>query len=168
MTAEIIVQQLINAISLGSLYALLAVGLAIVYGVLKVLNFAHGDLVAVTGYIMWLLWMKVGIPFPIAIAVGIVGAAFISILTERIAFRPLRGAKYAVLLMSSFAVSIAIQNLIRQVIDPRPQGLQIPEIFDKVILIGSFYYFANSYVVIALFLVTDKVGDGTSCSICRL
>jgi branched-chain amino acid transport system permease protein len=170
MTAEIIVQQLINAISLGSLYALLAVGLAIVYGVLKVLNFAHGDLVAVTGYIMWLLWMKVGIPFPIAIAVGIVGATFISILTERIAFRPLRGAKYAVLLMSSFAVSIAIQNLIRQFIDPRPQGLQIPEVFDKVILIGSFHIgslsiitFLISLIVMLLllyFLLRTKLGMG--------
>ena len=64
MTAELFIQQLINAISLGSLYALLALGLAIVYGVLKVLNFAHGDLVTVTGYIMWFFWMKYEMHFP--------------------------------------------------------------------------------------------------------
>ena len=138
MTAELFIQQLINAISLGSLYALLAVGLAIVYGVLKVLNFAHGDLVAVTGYIMWLLWMKGEIPFPVAIVAGIVGATGVSILTELVAFRPLRKATYAVMLISSFAISIIIQNLIRLLIDPRPQGMRIPPVFDKVISIGSF------------------------------
>jgi len=139
MTLEVFVQQLINAISLGSLYALLALGLAMVYGVLKVLNFAHGDLVAVTGYIMWLLWMKGGVSFPVAVVAGILGATLVSILTELIAFRPLRKASYAVLLISSFAVSVIIQNLVRLLIDPRPQGMKIPAVFDRVMIIGSFH-----------------------------
>lgn len=152
MTAGTFVQQLINAISLGSLYALLALGLAVVYGVLKVLNFAHGDLVAVTGYTMWLLWMKSDIPFPIAIAAGIVAATVVSILTELIAFRPLRKASYSVMLISSFAISIAIQNLIRQFIDPRPQGLRIPAVFDKVINVGTIKIGALSLIILFISL----------------
>lgn len=153
MTAELFIQQLINAISLGSLYALLALGLAIVYGVLKVLNFAHGDLVAVTGYIMWFFWMKYEIPFPLAVIAGILGATGISILTELIAFRPLRKASYAVKLISSLAVSIIIQNLIRMFIDPRPRGLRIPTYFDKVITIGSFHIGALSIITLVISLV---------------
>jgi len=152
MTAGTFVQQLINAISMGSLYALLALGLAVVYGVLKVLNFAHGDLVAVTGYTMWLLWMKSDVPFPIAIAAGIVAATVVSILTELIAFRPLRKASYSVMLISSFAVSIAIQNLIRQFIDPRPQGIRIPAVFDKVINIGTIKIGALSLIILFISL----------------
>jgi len=152
MTAGTFVQQLINAISMGSLYALLALGLAVVYGVLKVLNFAHGDLVAVTGYTMWLLWMKSDVPFPIAIAAGIAAATVVSILTELIAFRPLRKASYSVMLISSFAVSIAIQNLIRQFIDPRPQGIRIPAVFDKVINIGTIKIGALSLIILFISL----------------
>jgi len=153
MTAELFFQQLINAISLGSLYALLAVGLAIVYGVLKVLNFAHGDLVAVTGYIMWLFWMKGGMPFPVAVVAGIVGATVVSILTELVAFRPLRKATYAVTLISSFAVSILIQNLIRQLIDPRPQGMRIPPVLDKTISFGSFHIGSLAIITLAISLI---------------
>jgi branched-chain amino acid transport system permease protein len=152
MTVELFIQQLINAISLGSLYALLALGLAIVYGVLKVLNFAHGDLVAVTGYIMWFFWMKFEMPFAFAVFAGILGATGISILTELIAFRPLRKASYAVMLISSLAVSIIIQNLIRMFIDPRPRGLRIPAVFDKVITIGSFNIGALSIITLLISL----------------
>jgi len=152
MTLELFIQQFINAISLGSLYALLALGLAIVYGVLKVLNFAHGDLVAVTGYIMWFFWMKYEMPFPLAVVAGIVGATVISILTELVAFRPLRKASYAVMLISSLAVSIIIQSLIRMLIDPRPRGLKIPPVFDKVINIGSFHIGALSIITLIISL----------------
>ena len=152
MTVELFIQQLINAISLGSLYALLALGLAIVYGVLKVLNFAHGDLVAVTGYVMWFFWMKYEMPFSVAVIAGILGATGISILTELIAFRPLRKASYAVMLISSLAVSIIIQSLIRMLIDPRPRGLRIPAVFDKVISIGSFHIGALSIITLIISL----------------
>ena len=153
MTVELFFQQLINAISLGSLYALLALGLAIVYGVLKVLNFAHGSLVAVTGYIMWLISMELELPFAVAIAAGILGATGVSILTERVAFRPLRGSKYAVMLMSSFAVAIIIENLIRLLIDPRPKGLRIPPVFDKVIRIGAFRIGSLSIITLVISLI---------------
>jgi branched-chain amino acid transport system permease protein len=153
MTAEMFFQQLINAISLGSLYALLALGLAMVYGILKVLNFAHGDLVAVTGYITWLLWMKGDTPFPVAIAAGIAGATLVSILTELVAFRPLRKATYAVMLISSFAISILIQNLIRLAISPRPQGMRIPPVFDKVINVGSFTIGSLSIITLAISVI---------------
>lgn len=152
MTADLFIQQLINAISLGSLYALLAVGLAIVYGVLKVLNFAHGDLVAVTGYIMWFVWMKFEMPFVLAVIAGILGATLISIFTELVAFRPLRKASYAVMLMSSFAVSVFIQNLIRMFIDPRPRGMKIPAVFDKIVTIGSFHIGTLSIITLVISL----------------
>ena len=81
------VQQLVNALSLGSIYALLALGLSMVYGVLGMLNFAYGELVTITGYSM-LAATYVGAPFIVVALVGVIAAGIASVLMELIAFRP--------------------------------------------------------------------------------
>ena len=135
MSPEAVIQQLINALSLGSIYALLALGLAIVFSILGLLNFAYGELVTVTGYVVFLLMSK-NLPFGVAAVVGIAAAGAASLLIERVAFRPLRGASFVTLLFSSFAVSAIIKNLLRQVVSPRPKMIRIPQIFDQVIQVG--------------------------------
>lgn len=151
MTVELIVQQVINALSRGSLYALLALGLAMVYSVLGLMNFAYGELVTVTGYTMWFLMVR-GISFPVAAVIGIVAATVVSLLTELTAFHPLRRASFAAILFSSFAVSVIIQNLIRQLISPRPRGIRIPAALDEVVRLGPFYIGVLSLVTFALSL----------------
>ena len=83
------VQQIINALSLGSTYALLALGLAMVFSILGLINFAHGELVTVAAYTIY-LEDRAGLPFWVQVPSAIVAAAIAAVLMERIAFRPLR------------------------------------------------------------------------------
>lgn len=136
MSAEQLVQQLVNALSLGSLYALLALGLAMVYSVLGLLNFAYGELVTVTGYTI-LLGLDAGLPLPAAALMGVAAAVVAALVIEALAFRPLRGAPPITLLFSSFAVAVIVQNLIRQLVSPRPQGIAVPPWIDDVWVLGG-------------------------------
>ncbi|RLC00864.1 MAG: branched-chain amino acid ABC transporter permease [Deltaproteobacteria bacterium] len=150
---EVAVQQLINALSLGSLYALLALGLGMVYSVLGMLNFAYGELLTVCGYTMFLL-ILIGVPFPVAGLVGLGMAIGVSLLIERLVFRPLRGASFISLLFASFAASVIIQNLIKQLISKRPKVIPVPEVFDQMINIGPFQINVLSLIILLVGLVT--------------
>src|SRR5690606_19997399 len=99
---DIFLQQLLNALSLGGTYALLALGLAVVFSIIGLINFAHGELMTVTGYAICfaLIW---GLPFPLAVMAGLAVAVVAALLMERIAFRPVRGASGTTLLLTSFA-----------------------------------------------------------------
>lgn len=131
------VQQLINALSLGSTYALLALGLAMVFSILGLVNFAHGELVTVASYTMYLEHQR-GLPFAVQAPSAILAAGVAAILMERLAFRPLRGASFLTLLFSSFAVSVIIQNLFLALISPRQKGVPLPSRFNEAIHIGAY------------------------------
>ncbi len=136
MSFQELIQQLVNALSLGSIYALFALGLAVVFSVLGLLNFAYGELVTVAGYAMMLLSRR-GMPFWVMVLGAVPFAVLTSMAMEFVAFRPLRKASPVVRLFSSFALAVIIQNLIRQVISPRPQGVPVPEFFNDALSIGS-------------------------------
>jgi branched-chain amino acid transport system permease protein len=131
------IQQLINALSLGSTYALLALGLAMVFSILGLINFAHGELVTIAGYTMYLLG-TVGVPFGAQIPCAIAAGAVAAVLMERIAFRPLRGASFITLIFTSFGISIVIQNLLVALISPRQRGVAFPNAFNDSLHIGSY------------------------------
>src|SRR5258708_6516255 len=102
-------QQIINALSIGSLYALMAVGLAMVFGILRLINFAHGDVMMIAAYIAaFALLAK--IPFGIAVILMIVGTVLLGVLMERVAYRPIRTAPPIAALLTSFAVGQILQN----------------------------------------------------------
>ena len=125
-------QQLINGLSLGGIYALLALGLALVFSIMGLINFAHGDLMTLTGY--GSIWgLSLGLPFGAAILLGLSTAVVAAILMERIAFRPLRGASAASMLLSSFAISTILHILFQNLISARPQAIPYPSIF-----VGTF------------------------------
>lgn len=129
-------QQFINGLSLGSIYAVLALGLAMVYSTLGILNFAYGELIAIVGYTMYFA-SQAGLPFAATAALGIVAAAAASILMQLILFRPLQGASFVTLLLASFALSEALQGIFRQAISPRAKGIPVPETFSQFVSIGS-------------------------------
>jgi branched-chain amino acid transport system permease protein len=130
---ELVVQQLINAISLGGVYALLALGLAIVFSIMGMVNFAHGEIMTLGGYAMWFVTVQFGAPLPIVMAAAILTALVAAVLMERIAFRPVRGASVATMLLTSFAVSVILQVTFQNVISPRPRGIQLPPEMSQVI-----------------------------------
>jgi branched-chain amino acid transport system permease protein len=130
-------QQILNAISLGSLYALLALGLSIVFTVMGLVNFAHGELVTITGFAMLGL-MYLSMPSIVMFVGGIIAAVLAAVATERVAFRPVRNAAPTTMLLTSFGVSIVIQNVLLQVITGgRPRAVETPAWMTSVITVGS-------------------------------
>ena len=82
---------LISGISLGSIYAIIALGYTMVYGIAKMLNFAHGDVIMIGSYVVFTSTMMMGLPVPVGILASIVVCTVLGVLIEGIAYRPLRG-----------------------------------------------------------------------------
>ncbi len=136
MSPSEFVQQLVNALSLGSIYALLALGLSMVYGILGMLNFAYGELVTIAGYTMLYLTVEHHAPFIVVALGGVAAAGLASVLMELVAFRPLRDASFVSLLFTSFAVSQLIQGAFRQAVSVRARGVPVPALFDEAVQLG--------------------------------
>ncbi len=133
---EILFQQFVNALSLGGTYALLALGLAMVFSVLGLINFAHGELMTITGYTMFFA-IGAGLGFAAAVALGIALATISAVLMERIAFRPVRNANTATMLLTSFAVSTILHMLFQNLISARPRAIPVPSWMIGAIEIGG-------------------------------
>ena len=116
---EHFVQTLVDAVSVGGLYALTALGIGLIFGVMRLINFAHGELITIAGYTLLALF---GLPVPVMLLGAIVVAVLLALVTERAAFRPLRSADPATLLISSFAVSFFLQKTLILVVGSRPKG----------------------------------------------
>lgn len=132
----IAIEFLINTISLGSLYALLSLGLVFVYGILKLVNFAYGEYIMVGGYALYLLGF-LGLPWYVIMLLAILAAAATSYVTELVAFRPVRTKSLTAMLVTSFAVSIFLQNLVLLLISPRAKAVQLPSWFSKTITVAG-------------------------------
>lgn len=125
-------QQIINALAIGSLYALVAIGLSLVFGILRMANFAHGDMMMV-GAFATLLLLKAGVPFGAAVLGGIVFAALAGALVERVAYRPVRGSSDVTLLLTSLAVTYILENLGILLFTSSPQNFPLPALLDDVV-----------------------------------
>ena len=104
------INSLISGLSLGSVYAIIALGYTMVYGISKMLNFAHGDVIMVGGYISFCMTMYIGMPGWAALLVAIAVCTFLGILIERLAYRPLRGTGSLAVLITAIGVSYFLQN----------------------------------------------------------
>ncbi len=131
-----VLQQGINALALGSTFALLALGLAMVFSILGLINFAHGELVTIGGYTMWAL-LGHGVPWGAVIPLTLIACGLAAVAMERIAFRPLRGANLVTLLVTSFAVSVLIQVVFQVFIDTAPKGIVLPGWVNTAVHVGS-------------------------------
>jgi len=133
---QYLLQQAINAISIGSLYALMAIGLAMVFGILRLINFAHGDLIMVGSYVALLLLMA-GAPFWAAALVGIAASTVAGLIMERVAYRPIRGAPDVAMLLTSFAVTIFLENSAILIFRPTSRPFPAPAILSAVLEFGA-------------------------------
>ncbi|HEX3208555.1 MAG TPA: branched-chain amino acid ABC transporter permease [Geminicoccaceae bacterium] len=141
----------IDVLSLGSLYALMALGLVLVYGILKLVNFAYGELIMVAGYALYLLD---GSPLPwlVMALVAILAAVLASVLTERIAFRPVREKSLTAMLITSFAVSTLLQNAALLLISPRARVVPLPDLFSQNFMIGGVLIQVRDLLAVAVSL----------------
>lgn len=128
-------QQIINALSLGSIYALVALGVAILFSILRLANFAHGELMTVAGYTLFAT-LSAGLHWLLALVAAVMASVVAALLLERIAYRRLRNAQPMTLLMTSFAVSVALQSLFLLFFGARPKGIELPLFVDATLQIG--------------------------------
>ncbi|WP_296305752.1 branched-chain amino acid ABC transporter permease [uncultured Desulfovibrio sp.] len=127
MTLEMFFQHCFNALTLGSLYALIAIGYTMVYGILRLINFAHGDILMVGAYFVFFGTFAYGWPWGLAAILAIVGASVIGVAIERVAYRPLRDAPRISALISAIAVSFFIESLAVVVFSGQPRPVLQPE-----------------------------------------
>ncbi|MCC6315634.1 MAG: branched-chain amino acid ABC transporter permease [Thermomicrobiales bacterium] len=142
-------QQFINALSLGSIYALVAVGLAMVFGILRLINFAHGE-VLMLGAFTAVFFGASGWSFPLVVLMTVIATAIVGVLMERIAYRPLRGAPDVTLLLTSLGVSIAVQNAAILFFGAQPRPFPTPAVLSQQIPLGGGLQISGANLVTIL------------------
>lgn len=126
LTPAYIFQQFINALNMGSIYALVAIGLTMVYGILRLINFAHGDMMTVGAYLALAALTTLALPAWAALIIPMFVVAALGVLIERLAYRPLRGAPEVAMLITSLAISSLIENGATMTLTAQPRPVRLP------------------------------------------
>jgi len=134
-----ILQQLINGISAGSLYALVAIGYTMVYGVLRMINFAHGDILMVGAYLAFFGISTFMLPWWASFITAIIITGLVGVLVERLAYKPIRNASRVSLLITAVGVSFFLENLFLVLFGGVPKAFPIAPIFHGVINFKQIY-----------------------------
>ena len=128
---------LLNGVSVGGQYALIAIGYTLVYGILRLINFAHGDVFMVAGLVM--VYSTTALPMYVALPLVLLATVVLGFTIERVAYKPLRTAPRMSVMISAIGVSYLIQNLSFYITGgvPQPVNTPIPWISDNVVLLGA-------------------------------
>lgn len=132
MTWTYFVQNLIDGISLGSIYALVAIGFSMTYSILRLINFAHGDILMIGAYCAMFVMVASHLPLWAGLLCAMLFAAFVGMMVERVAYRPLRGANEEATLITSLAVSIFIENLGIMTVSAQPRKFEAPMVLSQI------------------------------------
>lgn len=116
------ISYLLSGISLGSIYAIIALGYTMVYGIAKMLNFAHGDVIMVGGYVSFMAMSSAGLPALPAVLLSVLVCTALGVVIERIAYKPLRGANSLAVLITAIGVSYLLQNLALLIFGANPKS----------------------------------------------
>ncbi|MTI95934.1 MAG: branched-chain amino acid ABC transporter permease [Firmicutes bacterium] len=130
-------QHIFNGIALGSLYALIAIGYTMVYGILRLINFAHGEILMSAMFFAMFGVTLFSLPWPVAFLLAILLTAAFGISIERMAYRPLRNAPRISVLISAIGVSFLLQNLGLVVFGARPKAFPRPDMFNQLWHLGD-------------------------------
>ena len=152
-------QQALNALQLGSIYALIALGYSMVYGTLSMINFAHGDVFMVGAFLCFLAGTALGLPFAPTLLLAMCGAALLGVAIERLAYKPLRNAPRVSAIITALGVGLFLENLMLAFY-PYPQN--VPRLLENVTWhLGGVSISSLQVVIIglslALMLVLDHV-----------
>jgi len=132
------VRQLINGLALGSIYALVSIGFAMVYGILFFINFPHGEILMIGMYIALMLMQVVGVPFAITLPLAMILTAFLGITVEKVAYSRLRTTRRLAPLLSAMGVSIAFQNIALVIWGAKPLPYPTPPLLQgEGLIIGG-------------------------------
>ncbi|MDE7185918.1 MAG: branched-chain amino acid ABC transporter permease [Lachnospiraceae bacterium] len=142
------VAHLINGISLGSVYALIALGYTMVYGIAKMLNFAHGDVIMIGGYVVFVTASGMGLPPLAAIVISMAVCTVLGVTIERVAYRPLRGASPLAVLITAIGVSYLLQNVALLVFGSDTKA------FTNVVTMPNLELFGGQLIIKSVTIVT--------------
>jgi branched-chain amino acid transport system permease protein len=145
-------QQLINGVSLGSIYALIALGYTMVYGIIKLINFAHGDIYMVGAYVAFFATTFLKLSFFPALLISMIVAAALGMIIERVAYRPLRKAPKIAILITAIGVSLLLEYGGMLLVTPQPRTF--PVLFDaKIFTFGNIVVNSQQVVILAISVV---------------
>jgi len=168
---DTVIQQLLNAAQLGAVYALIALGYTMVYGTIRLINFAHGDIFMLGGYIGFLLVTAVsGMPLVVMMPLAMLLTALVGVLIERVAYRRLRNAQRMSLVITALGVGIFLENLVRLLVGPQARQLpaQLPngvvELFNGVVVTEDkiLIIFISLALMVILWLFVHRTLMGTA------
>jgi branched-chain amino acid transport system permease protein len=122
---EVFLQQIVNGATIGAVYALIAVGLTLVFGILDVINFAHGEFYMLGAFLTYSLTASLGVDYFLALALTIVGGALAGLIAERLTVRPLQGRHMFTVVLSTLGLSIFLQNGALLTWGPDPREIEL-------------------------------------------
>lgn len=146
-----LISNLINGISLGSIYAIIALGYTMVYGIAKMLNFAHGDVIMVGAYVSYICTTSAGIPPILSVLIAMAVCTVLGILIEGLAYRPLRKASSLAVLITAIGVSYFLQNAALLIWGSNPKS------FSSIVPFGSIALFGGKLIITSESIVTVAV-----------
>ena len=146
-----ILQYLINGISIGAVYAIIALGYTMVYGIAKMLNFAHGDVIMVGAYMSFCVTNYLGLPAVLSIVVAMAVCTVLGIVIEKLAYKPLRGTSSLAVLITAIGVSYFLQNAAQLIWDSAPKN------FTSIVTFEPFSFANGALVITGEVIVTILV-----------
>jgi branched-chain amino acid transport system permease protein len=131
-----LLQQIVNGLVSGSIYVLMALGLTMIFGVLSIINFAHGEIYMLGGYFTYTLCVLLGVPYLLAMVLAMIAVGMIGIVVEKTLFKPLRGTYFLNTLLVSLGLSIVLQNVVLLLWKPDPRKIPVPYGRDVIEFLG--------------------------------
>ena len=146
-------QQMVNGFSLGSMYALIAIGYTMVYGVLRLINFAHGDIMMVGAFLAYTFMAVFDLPFPLTVLLAVTISAGFGMLMDKIAYKPLREAPKISLLITAIGISFFLENAFTVFGGGVPRAFPVPEYMENIFNVAGVTFSVASIMVPIVTLV---------------
>ena len=140
-------QQMVNGFSLGSMYALIAIGYTMVYGVLRLINFAHGDIMMVGAFLAYTFMAVFDLPFPLTMLLAVTISAAFGMFMDKIAYKPLREAPRISLLITAIGISFFLENSFTVFAGGVPRAFPVPEYMENIFNVAGVTFSVASIMV---------------------
>jgi len=146
-------QQMVNGFSLGSMYALIAIGYTMVYGVLRLINFAHGDIMMVGAFLGYTFMAVFDLSFPVTVMLAVTLSALLGMFMDKIAYKPLREAPKISLLITAIGISFFLENSFTVFAGGTPRPFPVPDYMEQIFDVSGVIFSVASIMVPVVTLI---------------
>jgi len=153
MSIEYVAQQIINGTILGSMYALVAVGFSMTYGIIRLINFAHGDIVMIGAFFTLFFLQTMNLPLPIVAILVLIVGFLVGMLIEKSTFLPMRGSPQVTGFIASLGISIMLQNIAILTLSAQPRNFSFPQYMQNFLDIGFIRFRVFDIVIIVTTII---------------